>query len=114
MKYIIITVVFLMNIGCTAWPPYNVWSKKLSGEARLEEARSSRQILVEQAKAELDAATMQAEAIKIVGAAAAKYPEYRQQMFISAFGEALQEGKIQQIIYVPTEANIPIMEAGKR
>ena len=26
----------------------------------------------------------------------------------------IKNGKIQQIIYVPTEANVPVMEAGKR
>jgi len=111
----LITVLgLLITTGCTMWPPYNVWSKRLSGEARLEESKSSRQILVEQARAELEAADMQAKAIKIVGEAAKKYPEYRKQMFIQAFGEALSTGAINQIIYVPTEANIPIMEASKR
>ncbi len=49
-----------------------------------------------------------------MGEAAQKYPEYRQQEFIGAFGEALKSGTISQIIYVPTEANIPIMEAGRK
>ena len=49
-----------------------------------------------------------------MGEAAKKYPEYRQQEFINSFGIALKDGKIQQIIYVPTEANVPIMESGKR
>ncbi len=31
---------------------------------------------------------------------------------MGAFAEALQSEKIDQIIYVPTEANIPITEAG--
>ena len=56
---------------------------------------------------------MRAEAIQILGEAAQQYPEYRQQEFIGAFAEALQQGTIRQIVYVPTEANIPIMEAGR-
>jgi len=64
--------------------------------------------------AELDSASLRAEAISIVGKAAKKYPEYRKQEFIGAFAEALQEGTIHQIIYVPTEANISILEASKR
>ena len=44
---------------------------------------------------------------------AQKYPEYRQQEFIGAFAEAIQSGQVEQIIYVPTEANIPIVEAGR-
>ncbi|MDA4958584.1 hypothetical protein PGK18_18785, partial [Acinetobacter baumannii] len=55
-----------------------------------------------------------AEAIQTIGKAAKDYPEYRNQEFIGAFGEALRDGKIQQIVYVPTEANIPVLEAGKR
>jgi regulator of protease activity HflC (stomatin/prohibitin superfamily) len=85
----------------------------MSGKARLAEASQSRQIQVEQAKAELDASKLRAEAIKIMGKAAKEYPEYRQQEYMAAFGEALREGKMSQIIYIPTEANIPIMEANR-
>lgn len=49
-----------------------------------------------------------------MGQAAKDFPEYRQQEFIGAFAEAMKDGKIQQIIYVPTEAGIPITEAGRR
>lgn len=114
MKILSMLITMVMLSGCTMWPPYNVWHKKKEGEAKLAEATSSRLILVEQAKAELEAADMQAKAINIVGEAAKKYPEYRAQMFIQAFGEALQSDKIQKIIYVPTEGNIPLIEAGKR
>ena len=95
-------------------PKYKVWQQEMSGKARLAEATQSRRILIEQAQAEKEAAVLQAEAIKIMGEAAQKYPEYRQQEFIGAFGEALKSGTISQIIYVPTEANIPIMEAGRK
>ncbi|EEI89849.1 hypothetical protein HMPREF0765_4542 [Sphingobacterium spiritivorum ATCC 33300] len=95
-------------------PRYSVWQQEMAGKARLAEATQSRQILIEQARAEKEAAVLQAEAIKIMGEAAQKYPEYRKQEFIGAFGEALKAGTISQIIYVPTEANIPLLEAGKR
>lgn len=97
-----------------AWPVYNVWQQGLKGEAELARAEQQRQILVEQAKAERDAATLRAEAIEIVGQAAKDFPEYRYQEFLGAFGEAFREGYIDQIIYVPTEGMIPITEAGKR
>lgn len=84
------------------------------GKAILAEASYARMSRVEQAKAELEAADMTAEAIRIVGEAAREYPEYRNQEFILSFGEALRDGDINQIIYVPTEANIPITEAGHR
>jgi len=94
-------------------PKYKVWSMEMSGRAKLAEATQSRQIQIEQARGELEASKLRAQAIKIVGEAAKKYPEYRYQEFLGAFGEALNNGNIEKIIYVPTEANIPVMEAGR-
>ena len=92
-------------------PVYCVWKSGLSGEAKLRSAEQTKRILVQQAEAEKDAAQYRADAIKIMGQAAKDYPEYRQQEFMAAFGEALKEGNIQQIVYVPTEAMIPVTEA---
>ena len=85
----------------------------MTGKARLMEASQSKQIMIETAKAEVEAATLRAKAIEVIGQKAKEYPEYRMQEFIGAFGEAVNNGKINTIIYVPTEANIPIMEAGR-
>lgn len=95
------------------YPQYNVWSSKLAGEALLAKATQERQIQIEQAKAELESAQYRADAIAVVGAATAEFPEYRKAEFIGAFAEALQNGTIDQIIYIPTEAGIPITEAGR-
>lgn len=109
-----LTILVALVFGASAlYRQYDVWSMEMQGKARLAEASQSRQILVEQAKAEKDAAKERAEAIKIMGKAAQDYPEYRQQEYMAAFGEALREGRMSQIIYVPTEANIPIMEASR-
>ena len=91
---------------------YRVWAMEMEGKAKLAEATQSRQIQIEQAKGEKMAATFTAEAIAIVGKASKSFPEYRNQMFIQAFGDALNNESIKTIIYVPTEANIPILEAG--
>lgn len=107
-------VVLLVVLVLGGWPLYRVWQQGLTGEAALKRAEQERRIQVEQAQAERDSAELVAEAIAIVGQAAKDYPEYRQQQFIAGFSEALQEGLIEQIIYIPTEANIPILEAGKR
>lgn len=107
------------------YPYYSVWSNRMVGEAELARSESSKRVLVESAKAKLEASKLEAEAeiersrglakaIEIVGEKAKKYPEYRHQHFIDGFTEALREGKISQVIYVPTEANIPILEASKR
>lgn len=96
-----------------AIPTWNVWRSGMSGEAALKRAEQTRQILVTQAKAEKEAAQLRADAISIVGKAAKEFPEYRQQEFLGAFAEALKDGKISQIMYVPTEANIPVTEASR-
>lgn len=87
-----------------------VYTSRLAGQAAYAHSESERKVLVSQAEAELEAAKLRAEAIQIVGEMAKKFPEYREQEFIGAFGEALKSDKIDQIIYVPTEANIPIIE----
>jgi hypothetical protein len=111
-------IILLLTIGLIASmmfgiPAWNVWRSGLSGEADLRRAAQTRQIQIEQAKGEEEAAKHRANAIAIVGKAAKEYPEYRTQEFIGAFAEAMHNGRISQIIYVPTEANIPITEAGK-
>ena len=114
----IATIIIILLGGFTVlamWgcPQYNVYTQRLQGEAALSKAEGQRQILVTQAHAEREAAALRAEAIKIVGQAAKDFPEYRQQEFIGAFAEALKDGHVAQIIYVPTEANIPIIEPGR-
>ena len=96
------------------WPLYSVWAAQMAGRAKLAEAQHAKQVLVEQARAEVEAAKLRAEAIQLVGRAAKEFPEYREQEFIGAFAEAMQHGSIQKIVYVPTEANIPIIEARAR
>lgn len=95
-------------------PQYNVYRARMAGEAILANAEASKKVLIEQAKAEKEAAVLRSEAIKIIGDVAKQYPEYREQEFIGAFAEALKEGKMQQVIYVPTEANVPIIESRNR
>ena len=106
----IIGALFFIAICMFGCPHYNVWQQGKSGEAALKKASQERQIIKERAKAELEAAEDTARSITIVGAAAQKYPEYRHQEFMSAFGDALQSDDSPiKLILVPTEANIPIL-----
>lgn len=109
---ITLTVGFILSL-MFGLPVYGVWQQGLSGKANLAKAVEVRKIMIEQAKAEKEAASIRADAIQIIGQAAKDFPEYRLQEFMGAFAEALNSDKIEQIIYVPTEANIPIMEAGR-
>lgn len=102
-------------IASIAWgiPRYKVYVQRMEGEAILAKSEHQKRVLVEQARAEMEAAKLRSQAIEIVGEASKKYPEYRLQEFIGAFAEALKEGNIDQIIYVPTEANVPIIEKAR-
>ena len=95
------------------FPVWNAWRMGVSGQAALNYAGHQRKVQIEQAKAEKEAAQYRADAIAIVGGAAKEFPEYRYQEFLGAFAEALQNGEIDKLIFVPTEANIPITEAGR-
>jgi hypothetical protein len=110
---ILIILALIIFIGGLMYilPQYNVWQQGLSGKAALTKAEQTKLILIEQARAELESAKIRADAIEVMGEAAQKYPEYRLQEFMGSFATALEDGTIDQIIYVPTEANIPIMEA---
>ncbi len=107
---ILLTLIFVV-VCMISYPLYSVWQQGLEGHAILAKAEQTRQIQIIQATAEKEAAVQRAEAIKIVGQAAKDFPEYRLQEFVGAFAEALHNGKISQIIYVPTEGGIPILEA---
>lgn len=102
-------------IGGLLWaiPQYKVYSYEMTGKAILAKAENERQVLVQKAQAELDAASKQAEAIEIVGAAYAEFPEYREAMYYEAMGEAVQNGAV-KLIYVPiSDTGLPITEAGR-
>jgi hypothetical protein len=117
---VVATFVGIFFGSVAVYQPFKVWvagytveKQRLVGEAEFVRAEQNRRILVEQARAEKDAATLRAEAISIVGQAAKDFPEYRYQEFLGAFGEALQSDEVDKIVFIPTEANIPITEAGR-
>lgn len=111
LKWICLTIILLAIItagGCLGSVKYKAWSTVVQAEADLTAAQHTRRIVVEQAEAELEAADAQATAILVVGEAAQKYPEYRQQMFMQAYSDAVNNGSVKMIL-VPTEANVPIL-----
>lgn len=100
-------------------PIYSVWSQRLAGEGELARAESNRQIRTLEAKADEEAAHSLcaaeiiraegvAEANKIIGNSLQDNEGYLRYLWI----QGLQTNQM-QVIYVPTEANLPILEAGK-
>lgn len=110
---IIFYLLLLALPGCIG--PCAVWCQEYRGKADLAEATYNRQITVEEAKAELEAATMKArtDSIRAIGTANANRiiaesitDEYLRWMWIEKVSAS--EG---ERIYIPTEAGIPILEA---
>ncbi len=100
-------------------PRYKVWSQEMKGKAELARAEQNRQIKIEEAKANLEAEKLNAmaeierakgasEAIKIEnGSLSERYIQYlwvRQQNHLND----------KTVIYIPTETNLPILEANRQ
>lgn len=118
-------VIFFMLavVGFIMWgyPKYNVYQQNLEGEAELARATQNRQIRIQEASAKKEAATLEAQAEverakgvaaanKIIGDSLKGNEAYLRYLWI----QGLQEGATPQVVYVPTEAGLPILEAGKR
>lgn len=119
-----VMVVVITLVGTAMWglPKYKVYSKTLRGEADFAEAEINRQIVVEEAKAEEEAlmliangeaeretikAQATAKAIELVGEQLNLYPNYLRLHWINEI-----TGGSSERIYIPTEAGMPILEAG--
>jgi len=98
---------------------YDVWAQHKEGEAELARAESNRQIKTLEAKAIMDSAKhlADAEIIRAHGVAQANQiigdslkgnEAYLRYLWIDSLHHTRD-----QIIYVPTEANLPILETGR-
>jgi hypothetical protein len=99
------------------WPQYRVYQQRLAGEARLAEAQSSRQVAILEARAKKESSISLAEAEVIRAEGAAKANRILQDSLGGPEGylrylqiQALEETKA-SLIYVPTEAGLPVTEA---
>lgn len=111
----IMIVVFGGLYGC---PRYNVWQQEMSGKAEFAKAEQNRRIKIEEAKANLEAEKLnaQAEVKRAKGAAEAIKiengsitPAYIQYLWVR------QQNNLNDktVIYIPTETNLPVLEASR-
>jgi regulator of protease activity HflC (stomatin/prohibitin superfamily) len=109
-------------LGLWGCPQWQVYSQRLQGEAELARADFNRQVAVREAQAKKDAAALlaDAEVIRAGGVAKANAiigdslkgnEAYLKYLWIT---DVAGNNRSPTVIYVPTEANIPILEAGKR
>ena len=104
-------------VGFLFWffPRYSIWQREMKGKAELAEAEWSKKVQIEEALANLEAEKLNAqaeverargmaEAIRIEGGSLT--PEYIQYLWVrqNTFND-------KTTIYIPTEANLPILEA---
>ena len=117
--------IFAILLGLTVivfivWPLYNVWRSKKSGQAELEKANFAEQVAIAEARARKNSAEMNREAeiieakavsnsIDVIGKALQENEGYLRWQWIKMMGETENE-----TIYVPTEANLPILEAMRK
>ncbi len=119
---IIIVFLALVSLGISFGNQfYKVFTAEQTGKAELAQAEWNRQIIVRQAQAKKDAAQLEADAevIRAEGVSKANKivaeglggPEgYLRYLYIHMLSEQTDK----QVIYIPTEAGLPILEAGKR
>lgn len=105
-------------------PHYDVWYAGMSGKAKLTEAEQSRQIKIQEAKANLESAKLNAEAEveRAKGSAAStdilikslgtpdRYLRWR---WIGMLENNERSGVQREIIYVPADGTLPMTEAGR-
>lgn len=112
----IVLLAILLMVGC---PRYSVYQQEMSGRAKLAEAQSSRQVATLEAKQKMESADFlaQAEVTRATGAAKANHilqnsmggpDNYLRYLQIQALEETHAN-----LIYVPTEAGLPITEANQ-
>lgn len=112
-------LITLIAINMAVTPRYRIYKQDLAGQANLRQQEWEKKIAVEEARAILESSTLRAEAeverAKGVAQANAIIADslkgneaYLRYLWIDKLSDN------QNVIYVPTEAGLPILEAGKR
>jgi hypothetical protein len=110
----------LVLLGMWGCPKYAVYNQKMQGEAEYSQAVYNTRVKTLEAMAAESAAvhlaaqdTIRAHGValsnQIIGASLEHNQAYLEWLYI----DGLKENKNAQIIYLPTEAGLPILEAGR-
>jgi regulator of protease activity HflC (stomatin/prohibitin superfamily) len=114
----IFTAMLLIAAGMYGCPRYDVYKQSRRGEAELKRAEYNRRTKVYEAQAELDSAKLKAqaeierakgvaEANRIIADGLGGHDGYLRYLWIDKI--AANAGR--EVIYVPTEAALPILES---
>ena len=116
---ILVILCGLCAFGMWGCPNYAVYQQRLEGEAELAKANYSKQVAVQEAHAKMDSASLLADAEvarakgvakanQIIGDSLKGNEVYLRYLWIQSL-----ETNNAKVIYVPTEANLPILEASR-
>lgn len=111
----------LIALGMWGCPQYEVWQKGKLGEVQLNQAMQNRKIQIQEAEAKMESSKLwaQAEVIraegvakanKIIGESLHNNEAYLRYLWIV---DVAGQTKDKTVIYIPTETNLPILEAGR-
>ncbi len=117
----ILMVIFLIVAGMIGCPNYKVYQQNLEGKAELAKATQNRQIRIQEAMAKYESAhyDKQSDSVRAVGVAIANQiigtslrdnEDYLRWLWITDVAGANID---KTVIYVPTETNLPILEANR-
>lgn len=102
------------------YPIWNVWASKQAGKAELQHAQNEQMIQIAEAQSRLDAAELNKKAAIIeaeaVAAQIARIGDQltKHDLFLKWQWIKMMEDRDGETIYVPTEANLPVLEATRR
>lgn len=102
-------------------PNYHVWQQRKAGEAMLAHAQAAKEVAVAEARAKMESASLLADAEiarargvaqanEIIGSSLKGNESYLRYLWIT---EVAQNDRGKTVVYIPTEANIPILEAAR-
>ena len=121
---LVVIGVVILTAFLVGWPRYNVYRQEMAGRAAYAQAEQDRRIRVLEAQAALDSAQLTAqaeiarargtnEANRIMAESLGGPENYLRWSYINMLQETAGRGD-RQVIYIPTEAGMPILEAGRR
>lgn len=116
-----VLALILVVIGMWGCPQYHVYEQEKAGEAEYKKAEQNRRVKVLEAQAKLESAKLEADAEierargvaganKIIADGLKGNDEYLRYLWIDKVAGTTNR----EVVYVPTEANLPILKARPR
>ena len=115
---VVLSILLIIALLMFTIPVWGVWSANKKGQAEYAQAEQNRKIKILEAEAKRDSAVLEAQAEierakgvqqanAIIADGLKGNEEYLRYLWIAN----LEKGTGREVIYIPTEANLPILEA---